>query len=938
MRSILSRLLLAASLVFACAANAQTGLTDLVVARKVNLQGITAPAALTGNVNDYAPAGFQNATTLKLSSTLPVNITGLAGGTSGRVLWIVNAGAFDLTFTPQDVLSAAANRFAIVGPTVVPPGYAVSFIYDPGASRWIGLSQGKAFTVWGQITGSIGNQTDLNDLIATLSRAALTTGLASPDDTVLFSAPNTSTLRIAALQKGIYSTLLGAGLPVQTAIKSFAQQDYPLSSLGLVADGTYARWIGYDSSGTVVTSSQRFTNDSSAIGLGIIVVKRVAGVTTFIDDGGPRSFLTSPQMAQFSTLERAVIGGFKSSVTVTNQSTNMTLARSAGTITGISANWTSLGNKNVLDLAAVATAPFIEINPAIASATSLPAAVTTLTATNYWNGSASVPLTGPNNASVKRFLLGVKGGLFVQEGEFQYTTLDAAVANYATAPFTTLLAQDLFIEIGRLAVQKSASDLSNPTQARFFVTGAGAAGSTGGGGSSVTSVTGTPDEIAVSAPVGAVQVSLPAALTFTGKTVTGGTFASGAFNGTIGATTPSTGQFTTVYAQQDAGGNMITSRHSPGNTRAGVFVMGGQGDAFLGLNLEGAGGNLFNASANGAVGALVTQGGLPFVGMYVRTGLTAGGAAFDFSTLNNRVGFWDGNGYNGPIGATTPSTGAFTTLTATSDFTISGGTLFGTSPIAAFRVGGVARTYIGSASGTDAAIVGAVANDGIWRNQSGKILFSVDDGSTARAIISSTGLAVTGNISSAFNGSSTQGLDIRDSADAANVPFLTFRKASNVIIGSVQRVGTTDAVAYNTTSDGRLKTNVRTFTAQDSGPIIDGLRPVWFDWKSANIPSAQNIIGFIAQDEAAVSPALVRSGAVTPGDADPDKITQQWQRSDSALVPILVAEVKALRSRVASLEGAKADDVRGPLALIGLTVAAFGIGFFFRRSKQKASK
>lgn len=65
-----------------------------------------------------------------------------------------------------------------------------------------------------------------------------------------------------------------------------------------------------------------------------------------------------------------------------------------------------------------------------------------------------------------------------------------------------------------------------------------------------TVLTGTANEITVSnAGVGATTLSLPSALTFTGKTVTGGTFASGAFNGTLGATTPSsvvgtTGTFT----------------------------------------------------------------------------------------------------------------------------------------------------------------------------------------------------------------------------------------------------------------------------------------------------------------------------------------------------------------------------------------------------------
>jgi hypothetical protein len=69
-----------------------------------------------------------------------------------------------------------------------------------------------------------------------------------------------------------------------------------------------------------------------------------------------------------------------------------------------------------------------------------------------------------------------------------------------------------------------------------------------------------------------------------------------------------------------------------------------------------------------------------------------------------------------------------------------------------------------------------------------------------------------------------------------------------------------------------------------------------------HITDNQAIVGFIAQEEAAVDPVLVRIGAVTVGDSDPSEVTSQWQRSDSALIPILVAEIKALRARVAALE------------------------------------
>lgn len=217
--------------------------------------------------------------------------------------------------------------------------------------------------------------------------------------------------------------------------------------------------------------------------------------------------------------------------------------------------------------------------------------------------------------------------------------------------------------------------------------------------------------------------------------------------------------------------------------------------------------------------------------------------------------------------------------------------------------------------------------------------------------LTTTGLVVTGTLSSTntisntFNGGTVNGINLKETADASGSAFISFRKSSDVVIGSVTRVTTTDAVAYNTTSDRDRKENIRTFT--DSGAIIDGLRPVLFNWRldpaeefvtgkepdtvepdtldaegktvpgkviegkpiktrRADLPAdrkaalaadSTDIVGFIAQEEQLVDPLLIRSGAVT---LDAQGVAR-W-RSDAALVPILVAELKALRARVNTLE------------------------------------
>ena len=231
---------------------------------------------------------------------------------------------------------------------------------------------------------------------------------------------------------------------------------------------------------------------------------------------------------------------------------------------------------------------------------------------------------------------------------------------------------------------------------------------------------------------------------------------------------------------------------------------------------------------------------------------------------------------------------------------------------------------IGTSSPTTALDVASAASDAVasltatgvqrWQlkteRSTGNFLVYDQTGAATRLTVTSTGLAVTGQIAvggstiaasirSTFTGNTIDGISLLDSADQSNADFAVFRKANSTAIGSIRRVTTTDAVAYNTTSDGRLKENLRDFT--DSGRLIDSLKPRVFDWKNSD-ENGKNVVGFIAQEEHAADPIFAHIGAVSVGDEDADTITKQWQRSDSALIPILVAELKALRQRVAALE------------------------------------
>jgi hypothetical protein len=102
-------------------------------------------------------------------------------------------------------------------------------------------------------------------------------------------------------------------------------------------------------------------------------------------------------------------------------------------------------------------------------------------------------------------------------------------------------------------------------------------------------------------------------------------------------------------------------------------------------------------------------------------------------------------------------------------------------------------------------------------------------------------------------------------------------------------------VRYNTTSDQNLKTNIRDLTG--AGALIDRLQPRVFDWKAEghNTDNA----GFVAQEVFEVFPDAVSKGSETFSDS-PDY--KQWSMDAGKFMPLVVAELKSLRARVAALE------------------------------------
>lgn len=95
---------------------------------------------VNGNNNDVniGGAGFVRITS---GPTAAFSVTGFTGGLDGRILYVYNATAENMTLADESSSSTAANRSKTNGGTAatVGPG-AATLIYDSGASRWILMS------------------------------------------------------------------------------------------------------------------------------------------------------------------------------------------------------------------------------------------------------------------------------------------------------------------------------------------------------------------------------------------------------------------------------------------------------------------------------------------------------------------------------------------------------------------------------------------------------------------------------------------------------------------------------------------------------------------------------------------------------------------------------------------------------------------------------
>ena len=291
------------------------------------------------------------------------------------------------------------------------------------------------------------------------------------------------------------------------------------------------------------------------------------------------------------------------------------------------------------------------------------------------------------------------------------------------------------------------------------------------------------------------------------------------------------------------------------------------------------------------------------------TGGSISGVSLTMDSLNNT-----------PIGSTTPSTGAFTTLTTTGNLGLgvvpsawgSGFKALQITSSAAIMANGAAATqYIANAyyNGTNFIYQNTSAAT-YYQQASGVqswwIAPSGTAGNTATFTQAMT-LDASGNFlvgpaaigaqnsnSLLFQPTASGGLTInKPSGSGSGNPYATFAYNGSAI-GSITQNGTT-AVLYNTTSDYRLKDQVVNIPASEAIARLTALRPVDFTWVSDGSADA----GFIAHEFQNVYARNV-VGVKDAVDGDGNPIYQQMDKS--AAVPDLVAAVSYLSQQVTALQ------------------------------------
>jgi hypothetical protein len=262
------------------------------ITEDLTLTGDISPAQLTADQNDYNPTGLATASTIRLSGDSSFRtITGLAGGTDGRVILLHNINGNSILLANQSTASTAANRFDLGGMDLtLLGGNLITLQYDSTSSRWR-IKNTKAYSIPMARRGAyhihdmLGVTTDsaISSQVATgtNSATAVTSEIAHPG-VVRHSTGASATGRAGMLSTNVDGILIGnswfwrfEGMVRVTTLSSAAQTyTYYMGFIDAAAtepvDGVYFRYTHGVNSGQWQlvcrsNNTETATNSSSAV-------------------------------------------------------------------------------------------------------------------------------------------------------------------------------------------------------------------------------------------------------------------------------------------------------------------------------------------------------------------------------------------------------------------------------------------------------------------------------------------------------------------------------------------------------------------------------------------------------------------------------------------------------------------------------------------------
>jgi len=227
----------------------------------VAANSIISPTALTGNTDNYNPTDFQSASTLRISSTSAIDLTGIIAPDTDRSkkIVLVNIGTFPITLRSATT-SAAANQFLLGDDIILSAERSYMLYYDQISDKWrdygTGLTSLEGDTIKTVNGESMAGPGDVDTLL-TLNADAPTqesANLVSNELQLVQATPTTDGVMSAedkakldsisgaslAMKSGSITGASFTGSPKRTSVvtfaTAFADANYSVSVIGNTED------------------------------------------------------------------------------------------------------------------------------------------------------------------------------------------------------------------------------------------------------------------------------------------------------------------------------------------------------------------------------------------------------------------------------------------------------------------------------------------------------------------------------------------------------------------------------------------------------------------------------------------------------------------------------------------------------------------------------